>query len=215
MDKNLLYIGSGLALVYFLTSSKTAATALPAGTAATVPSGVAAANYTAYPNDPNLLNPNYQLTPTQLQNYYNNYLELRQAMPDWLKENPAYGGDLNKALQDHWRQYGCSFHWTFYPLTVPDKTVYVPPPSPPDSGGSWLSSALKIAGSVVALVAGPNTNKDNIPPLTMGDMSILQNGSIVAMDIVPMFVDTGTGPANGVTRDTILDSINITLNKIS
>jgi hypothetical protein len=64
-----------------------------------------ASNYTVLiVANPNLINPNYQLTPAEIAQYIANYLDLR-------------GGGLTTATaQSHWQNYGVSQERIFLPL---------------------------------------------------------------------------------------------------
>lgn len=87
-----------------------------------------------------------------------------------------------------WHTYGVSDRRTFLPMTPKFLGAYVPvvqPAKPATSGsGSWVSTALGIAGSVVALL-GPND-----PPLNAMDQQLLFTSAAVINEILPFYYKT-------------------------
>ncbi len=100
--------------------------------------------------NPNLLNPNYQLSQAEADQYLNNYTHLKQALPQWV---PSLAPNLLEAVRRHWRLYGPQNKYSFMPFRPTDDVPYTPPPPAPNSSGSgWISDVLGIATSVVALL---------------------------------------------------------------
>lgn len=112
--------------------------------------------------NPNVDNPNYQLTPTDQDNYMNNYLDLRQALPTWLGK--TFPGNqkittLPQAIQRHWNIYGIPDQRTFLPLPWSTTANYVPPPVNTKSSGNGLfGTLLKVAtiaaGATITIASG-------------------------------------------------------------
>lgn len=129
----------------------------------------------------NIGNANYTLSPSEIQQYLTNYLDIQQ-----FANNP---GTLSvyktpqAAAQYHWKTYGAIERRTFLPQYPPFNVNFVPPPTPPkqSSGGSWLTSALSIATTVVGLL-GPND-----PPLNPKEQETLFTGAAVMKQILPYY----------------------------
>jgi len=129
-----------------------------------------------------LSNPRYILSPENLNDYRNNYLDIKQGVDDyWIQRF----GSLNAALQNHWENYGASQNRTFIPLYTPSTAPFVPPPENQSSsgGGSWVGTALKIATGIISLIGVDDQ------ALNDGETEVLLTGSAVIYDILPMFDD--------------------------
>lgn len=209
MDKTLLYVGGAAAAYFlFLKPGAAASALLPGSTTATVPavtnpasmvginSGIRGGNGSFYlcsnyaqlaAADPNLMNPNYQMTAAQVNVYLSNYLDLQQGLPGWIGQKDLRGiksSTLNQCAQEHWSIYGCAEKRIFYPMQPVSSAAYIPPPPAPKSSGggsSFLSTALSIAGSVVALLG------DETPVLNDADIQLLFTMSAVIKDILPLY----------------------------
>jgi hypothetical protein len=131
----------------------------------------------------NIGNPNYTLSASQVQQYVANYLDVSQfsTNADTLSRFKTQAA----AVQYHWQTYGAIERRTFLPQYPPFNVNFVPPPTPPKTqssgGGSWLTSALSIAGSVVALL-GPND-----PLLNAKEQEVLFTGSAVIKQVLPYY----------------------------
>ena len=98
--------------------------------------------------DPNLLNPNYQLTPDQAQQYYNNYTDLQQ----WISQ-PSVLAQLHtvqNAMQYHWTKYGVATKRIYYPFNIPSTAAYIAPPPAAKSSGSGILGTILKAATIVA-----------------------------------------------------------------
>lgn len=143
--------------------------------------------------NPNLGNPNYQLSASELAQYLANYLDLQQGLPTWIGEHNAAGqliSTLQQAEQAHWNLHGCAEQRIFLPLQPPSTGSYVPPPPAPvaakKSGSSWISSAVNIAGSVALALLGNQTTKDYV--LTDGDWQTIVAGAAISKKILPLYL---------------------------
>lgn len=131
----------------------------------------------------NIGNASYTLAPGEAQQYLQNYLDVNQ----WSTSAAVLKqfGNQQAAAQYHWKTFGAIERRTFLPLYPPFNTNWVPPVTPAQpaksSSGSWVTSALSIAGSVVALL-GPND-----PPLSAMDQQILFTGSAVLKQVLPYY----------------------------
>jgi hypothetical protein len=161
--------------------------------------------------NPNLGNPNYQMTAAEYTQYYNNYLDLEQwaaSMPKNNKDQVING--IGAQMQYHWTNYGCAEKRIFLPIEPPSNIAYVPPPvAPKSSGGGLLSTVLKAAtivagaaievgtaGAATPLVAAGTSaaltvesaikgTNDNL--LNDAELQLLFQGSAVLYDILPLY----------------------------
>lgn len=215
MDKTLLYIGGAVALVggYILYENSQTPAAAAAATPATAAPGTAPASLAslAVPgapaapasyNDqyyktyqypailaayPQVGNPNYVLTPTDAQNYLNNYLELQQWVPTVVGSGKKYS-NAQAALQWHWKTYGVPYQYSFIPFTPPKNANYVPAPAVAKSSGSssTFDDILKGVGTavtVVASLAGPGDGLNDT------QLVLLLNGGGVLKNILPLYAN--------------------------
>lgn len=189
MDKNILYIGGGLAALLLLTNksgSNPISNILSPSTSTTGYKDVTGNTVSVQPTaqqNADLLNPNHQLSSAELAQYSKNYLDVTQGMyQGWTDKY----GSFPAALQAHWRLNGVVEHRTFLPLVTDYTVPYQMPPKTSDSGGGgWFSSALGIATSVLGLIAG---NEDQTGHrFTDADIELLINGSAVAKELLPLF----------------------------
>jgi hypothetical protein len=145
------------------------------------------ANYAALvAANPNLANPNYQLTAAEAQQYAANYLDISQGVATW-------PGGLSQAnLQKHWTLFGAPYQRIFIPLVPPSGAPYIPVQQNPNSSGgggsSWVSSALSIAGTILPAILG------NDPKLNNAEVQMLMTGACIIKDILPMYRQRN-GPA--------------------
>lgn len=213
MDKNILYIGGGLAALYFLTKSSSATSTTPksgsvlsnllgsgnstSGIYTDATGHQVSVNPTPAQNA-GLTNPNYQMSPTELAAYNANYLDLQQGMKDWI---PKYG-TLNAALQAHWNQAGCNEHRTFLPLYVKSSVPYVPPPA---NSGGFLSGAVSTITSLAPLLAlaGASDNSE----LNPADKALLINSTAIALEVLPFFKNDPEYTATMVKINEVLPQI--------
>lgn len=136
--------------------------------------------------DPNLMNPNYQMTAAQAQQYLANYSDLSTGLTTWIGQKQpdnVVPANINQAAQEHWKYFGCAEKRIYYPLSPPSTAAYIPPPAnaaAKSSGGSWVTSALSIAGTVVGLLGTQEQ-------LTAADCQALFTMSAVIKDILPLY----------------------------
>lgn len=144
----------------------------------------------AIASNPNLTNPNYQLSPTELNQYAANYLTIRQGVATWTSN----GGNLNLNLQSHWRQYGVAQKLIFIPFLPTNTTPYVPPVSTSTTSGSGSSfgSILGDIGKGVALVSALAGVSDDVTPL---ELQVIATGAVIAKDLIPMYYAGSGGGA--------------------
>ena len=153
--------------------------------------------------DPNLLNPKYQLSPIEAQQYYNNYSDLQE----WysIPYVAAKFGNVQSAMQYHFSTYGCAGKRIFLPLVPPSNANYInPPPQPKSSGSGILGTLLKIgtgvAGTLLAPVTGgaslvaasaavqaENALIHGINSLNDDELAIAFKGAAIAKSILPYF----------------------------
>jgi len=211
-DQILLYGGGALA-AYFLflkpgtTTSLTpgtTSTSVPGSTTATgligINSGITDSTGSFYTvsnynqllaANPNLGNPNYQMTSAELNQYLANYLDLRQGLPTWIGKKSPSGqtiSTMQQAEQVHWQYHGCAEKRIFLPLQPTSNGNYVPPPvntasSGSSGGSSWVSSALGIATTVIGLL-GPDEQ------LNDADCQALFTMSAIIKDILPLYAES-------------------------
>lgn len=171
--------------------------------------GVLIANYAQLAQaNPNLLNPNYQLTAAEAQQYYNNYPDLQT----WFQTaaiNKKFKGSIQAAMQNHWTNYGCAEKRIFIPLQPPSTIPYTPPPPNPKSSGSGiLGSLLKVATVVAGGVVEIATAGAATPLVAAGtgallsaegqihgpsdilndaEVAVLFQGAAILYDILPFY----------------------------
>lgn len=139
--------------------------------------------------NPNLGNPNYQLTSSELSQYIANYLDLQQGLPTWVGKKDPSGNlmtSLQRAEQVHWQYHGCAEKRIFLPLQPPSTGNYIPPPvnaNTSGGGGSWLSSALGIATTVVGLLGDSEQ-------LNAADAQALFCMGAIIKDILPLYAES-------------------------
>ncbi len=116
--------------------------------------------------NPNINNPGYTLSPTDVTNYLNNYLDLRQwdySYGPAFQSPPYKGQSIQAAAQGHWHNYGVPEQRTFLPLPWSDMSPYGgPQPNSKSAGGGVLRGILQIAtivggGAAEVLSAGTLT----------------------------------------------------------
>lgn len=129
--------------------------------------------------NPNLLNPNYIMTDSELNQYKNNYLDVAQ----WAA---TYKKGVNAGLQKHWHDHGVAEKRVFVPIVPPSNSPYVPPQPNPNSsgGGNFLSTALTVVGSIAAIL-GPDD-----PKLNDLEIQVLFTGAGIVKDILPFYNST-------------------------
>ena len=131
--------------------------------------------------DPNLSNPNYQLSPSEAQQYAANYADISQGVATWP------GGLSQKNLQKHWTLYGCAQKRIFLPLVPPSAAPYVAtvqnnPKSSGGGGSSWVGPAITTAGMIVVALLGVDDTK-----LNNAECQLLFTGSAIMKDILPFY----------------------------
>jgi hypothetical protein len=134
--------------------------------------------------NPNLLNSNYQLTPTDANNYLNNYLEIQQWLPTVVGSGKSFSTN-QQALQYHWTHYGVAQQYSFVPFYPPKNAQWTHPPVNPSSsgsGGGVLSTIETVAG-VAAMFLGPN-DRD----LSNEEVEILVTMAPVTNDIIKFYL---------------------------
>jgi hypothetical protein len=211
--KTLMLLGGGGVALYLLTNNNAATTTTPTvtnpqglvGINSGLPGGNGSYDTVANYSDllaavPNLGNPNYQMTPAELNQYLANYLDLRQGLATWS------GGLSPHNIQYHWTNGGCAQKRIFLPLQPPSMAAFVPPP--PSSGSSWTSwigPVLQVAGTVVEAVAGVDNPKYD---LTAGEIEVLITGAAILKDILPFYemnqstrVEMATNRLNSLLSD--------------
>jgi hypothetical protein len=190
-NNTLIYVGGAAVLGYVLIKNSAVSSPSTAGTVQGAPPAPATYNqayYLAYQYpaliaaNPNLLNPNYQLSATDAGNYLANYTDIQQ----WANTVvPKPFGTLQQALQYHWTTYGVPDKRSFVPFAPPDNANWVPPPAQPKSSGSssTFSSILGTVASVGIAVLGVTDNTR----LNDADLQLLYTGGGVAKDIAAMY----------------------------
>lgn len=134
-------------------------------------------------NNPNLQNPNYQLTDADASNYLNNYLELQQ----WVQNADVKKkfGNNKAALQWHWTTYGVPYHYSFVPFTPPKNVQWTPPPVNKNSSGnsSMFTTILgDVATVAVAALAGDE------PLLNDAEINLVLTSAAVTKKILPFYL---------------------------
>lgn len=143
--------------------------------------------------NPNLGNPNYQMTAAENSQYLANYLNLQQGLPTWINQKDLLGQKVNtlaQAAQAHWTEYGCASKMIFLPLQPPSNANFIPPPVPPkkassSSTGTVVTSALKIAATVLPFILGETDEAT----LSAADQQILFSGAAILYDILPLYAN--------------------------
>lgn len=211
-DQILLYGGGAIAAYMLFIKPKTVTpgttTVIPGGTTSIPASGLVGINsgvrggngsfYTVsnynqlLAANPNLGNPNYQMTAAESQQYLANYTDLNApgALPSWIGKKQPDGftpQNLQQACWSHWKFDGCAEKRIFLPMQPPSTASYIPPPVNPtasNSGGgsSWVSSALGIATTVIGLLGEPDQ-------LNQADVQKLFTMSAVIQDILPLYAE--------------------------
>jgi hypothetical protein len=155
------------------------------------------ANYQALlAANPDLGNPNLNFTDAQAQQYLANYQDLRTALPGWIgvkQPNGFVPKTLNEAAAQHWHFDGCAEQRIYLPLVPPSSASYVPPPvntqaAQSSSSGSWVTPALKVAGSIAMALLGTEPGSDQ-PRLNEAEVNKLITGSAVVKEILPFFAN--------------------------
>lgn len=147
--------------------------------------------------NPNLSNPNYQLTSAESSQYLSNYLNLQQGLPAWVGQsfNGIRISTLAQAAQRHWTVYGVANQMVFVPMQPPSTAAFVPAQPNPNSANSsssssWIGSALSTVGSVAVaalpyLIAIAGTPEP--PVLNNAECQVLFTGSAIIKDILPYY----------------------------
>lgn len=222
MAKNntLLYVGLAVGAGILLTSknalssvTNTGSALLPGGAVDRTPIDAAgtikadvvngSSSYaTEVANHPDLLNPNYQLTPAQCSQYLANYLDLRQALPGWVNttEDGVMIPTINAACQHHWTMYGAGQHYTYYALAPASLRPFQPAPAAPSNGssGGFWSGLLNAVTTVAPIIFG--TPGSVYPQLGDAEIEILISGCAFVSNITPMFQEVDPDWAESVDQ---------------
>lgn len=222
-NNTLLYVGAAAVGAYLLLgkSSKPAQTLpngsiIPAGGSTTIGfnSGIKGGNGSFYTvanysqllaANPNLGNPNYQMTSAEINQYMANYSDLQQAFPADIQTGAVFYGIKSTSIQQlaqlHWLHSGCAEQRIFLPLQPPSTANYIPPPPNPattssssGSGSAWVGDALKIAGTVAAIFLGPADN----PQLNALEAQTLITGAAVLKKILPIYLQVDPTLVNSI-----------------
>lgn len=195
-SNTLLWVGGGVAA--FMLLSKGGLSALSFGpktnaapgtlvpNAPAPPSVYSQAYYNAYQYpamiaaNPNVSNPNYQLTGAEANQYLQNYMDIAQWSRTFNNKTPQ------QAAQYHWTTYGVAERRTFMPLIPQDLTPYTPPPANKNaSSGNSFSSILGTVASVAIAFAGTESNR-----LNNADVDLIFKGSAIIKEILPMYASS-------------------------
>jgi hypothetical protein len=203
-EKLLIYGGIAAVGLYFFMQPTTtvavpATATAPASTIPAPPASYNQAYYLTYQYpamvaaNPNITNPNYQMTAAEAQQYYNNYTQIQQWSATVI---PKPFPTLQAACQYHWKTYGVAQQMSFMPFTPPDIQGWTPPPANANTSGSSsvLSTALKVAATAApyaAILLGVGAPPQN--QLNDADVEILINGGGIALDILPYYYSTPNG----------------------
>lgn len=213
--ENILIFGgiAAVAAYFFLGQSATPAVAPPATAAALVPGAPAGYPYPILPGaptppvtfdnayylqweypamlaaNPNVGNPNYQLSPVEAAQYLDNYTDLTQWVTTVIPKNfPSQ----QSAAQFHWTHNGVPEKRSFRPFLPTDRNNYIPPPANANSSGSGstLTTALGVAAKVAPLLVllGDGTLNDT-------EIAVLMNGSAIGLDLLPYYFSATDGHA--------------------
>jgi hypothetical protein len=143
--------------------------------------------------NPNVANPNYQLSASELAQYLSNYSDLR----GWLNSGiiPHPFANQNAALQSHWTHNGVAESRSFMPFLPTTTAPYTPPPANANTsgGGSWITDALKVAGTVVAVIAG--TDGSTTVLLNDREAEVLIEGSDIGLEMLKFYYNETNGLA--------------------
>lgn len=132
--------------------------------------------------NPNLLNSNYVMTPSENAQYGANYLDLRQGLVG------AEYGYSPKGLQQHWQQYGVANQRIFLPLVPTSMVPFSAPPSNPNTSsgsgifGTILKAVTTIGPSLVAL-AGPENQLNN------EELNLIVTSALIFKKILPFYLN--------------------------
>jgi len=152
------------------------------------------ANYAALlAANPNLGNPNYQMTDAEAQQYLANYSDLQTGLPTWIG-HPDVGGNtvtsLNQAAREHWKYYGCAEKRIYLPLQPPSTAAFIPPPvnnqAKSGGGSSWIGSAISTVGSIALALLG--NQSASVPVLNDGEVNVLVTGAAIVKKILPFYL---------------------------
>lgn len=222
----IVYIG-GAAAVYFLFlrpatpgAASPLASILPGSTTALIGinSGIKGGNGSYYTvsnyaaliaANPNLANPNYQLSPAENAQYIANYQDLQTGLAIFVAQGGVNGVKFNTmqaAAQYHWTNYGPQTQRIFVPMQPPSTAAYVPPPVAPKaaSSGNFLSDALSVATKVVPIVAAI-AGEYNAPQLNDADVELLFTSAAIIKQILPFYAGSDIVQVNRI--DTTLDNL--------
>jgi hypothetical protein len=152
--------------------------------------------------NPNLLNPNYRLTPIEIQNYLSNYLDLQQGLQTWIGNSgpghPQTYINIEDAAQSHWQQYGVSENRTFIKLQTPSMDPFRGDQN--NGGGFWSSignAVTSIGKDVISVAPAAATAIISNPELLAGvagndleylngkELETIVTGSVVIKDLLP------------------------------
>jgi hypothetical protein len=194
--------GGVLALILLMKSNSASTSTTPGNTGASSvpppPSSYDDNYYKTYQypamlkQNPNIGNPNYQLTQAEAAQYMNNYLELQQWLPSVM---PSIFSNMRDAMQDHWHLYGVAMKYSFMPFTPPKNVNWTHAPENKNSSGSgsgWLGDALSIATTVVGFL-GINDNK-----LNNEEIGVLINGAAIIKQALPFYANVENDPAGAI-----------------
>lgn len=155
--------------------------------------------------NPNILNSGYVLTDAEAQQYLNNYSDINQ----WALSTASNGGTHQwgsplAAAKKHWQTFQPAEQRTFLPLIPPFTGVWVPPvqsanTSTSSGGSSWVSTALTIGTSIIALL-GPDD-----PKFTDHDLEIIATGGFVVQQVAQCYMNVKPKMASAIEAK--LDSI--------
>lgn len=227
LSNPLVLVGGGVAAYLLLSKHSSPAVTLPGGgysqstNAAVLPqqtqsltginSGIKGSNGTYYTVAnysqlaqlvPSLLNPNYVMTPAENAQYVANYLDLQQALPTWIgykQPNNTIPRTVADAAQVHWTYGGCAQQRIFLPLNPPSNANQIPPPPNPKSsgGGSFLSSALNVATTILPFILGSDGSAKD---LNDADLQLLFTGGYVMQELLPMFETAEPGTVKAINN---------------
>ncbi len=202
-DHTLLYAGGGAVVLlgglYLYNKSKqpvvVPGTTAPATGSGTIPAPPVTYNETYYKTyqypalvkaNPELLNPNHQLTSTEANDYLNNYLELQQWAPSVIGKQPNINS-MQQAMQYHWTHYGVAQQYSYVPFTPPKNAQWVQAPPNPNSSGSGggVLSTLGTVASIAAMFIGVD---DRI--LSDEEIEILITMAPVTRDVIKFYLNT-------------------------
>lgn len=129
--------------------------------------------------NPNIQNPNYQMTYAEAMQYKANYLEIQ----DWLPSVDKHDFPTDQsALQYHWHTFGVAQRYSFMPFIPPKNAHWVAPPANSNSSGgsSWVGTALSIAGTIIGFFGTDEKLNDK-------EVEVVLTGAAVASRVLPFF----------------------------